>query len=69
MNAIINMKKRSMKFEKKELRVIVPLDPAEGAWYTKPVCDYEEDDENGQIYKLTVWDEYYINSMMNGWIT
>jgi len=31
MDIVINLKKRSMTFEKKEIRVIVPLDPAEGA--------------------------------------
>ena len=30
MNVVINMKKRKMIFEKKSLRVVVPLDPAEG---------------------------------------
>ena len=45
MNSIINLKKRIMTFEKKELRVIVPLDLAEGVRYTEPVCNYEEDDE------------------------
>lgn len=37
MNMSINPKKRSMTFEKKELRVIVQLDLAKGARYTKPV--------------------------------
>lgn len=37
MNAVTNLKKCSMTFEKKELRVIVALDPAEGVWYTKAV--------------------------------
>lgn len=35
--AIINLKKRKMIFERKNMRVIVPLDPLEGARYTKPV--------------------------------
>lgn len=34
MNAIINLKKRSMVFEKNGLRVVVPLDLTEGARYT-----------------------------------
>lgn len=44
MDAVINMKKRRMTFEKKALKVIVSLDPIEGACYTNPVCDYEEED-------------------------
>ena len=34
MNRVINLKKRKMIFEKKSLRVIIPLDPAEGLRYT-----------------------------------
>ncbi len=45
MNTIINLKKHSMTFEKKGLRVIVRLDPTEGVRCTEPVCDYEEDDD------------------------
>lgn len=37
MNAVINLKKHNMTFVNNELRVIVPLDLAEGARYTKPV--------------------------------
>lgn len=37
MNVIINLKKHNMRFEKKELRVIVPLDPTKGAQYIKPI--------------------------------
>jgi len=44
MNEVINLKKRSMRFEKKELRVVVPFDPAEDARYTEQVRDYEEVD-------------------------
>ncbi len=47
-----------MSFENKSLRVVVPLDPAEGARYTEPVCDYEEsEDELDQIYKITARDQ------------
>lgn len=53
-------------FEKKELRVIVPLDPAEGAWYTEPIWDYYEEDDIKQIYKLTMWNEDWINPMADG---
>lgn len=54
MNGAINLKKRTMSFERKSLQFIVPLDPVEGARYTEPVRDYEEsDDEMDQIYKIT----------------
>lgn len=43
MNAIINLKKCNMTFEKKEPRVIVPLDLAEGVQYTEPIWDYYEE--------------------------
>ena len=46
MNVVINLKKHRMTFEKKELRVIVPLDPAEGARYTEPIWDYYEEDDH-----------------------
>ena len=39
MNGVINLKKHKMIFEKKSLRVVVPLDPVEGLHYTEPVCD------------------------------
>ena len=34
-----------MIFEKKSLRVIVPLDPTEGSHNNEPVHDYESDDD------------------------
>ncbi len=34
---IINLKKRQMIFEGNNMRVIVPLDPSEGARYIEPV--------------------------------
>lgn len=66
MDMIINLKKHRMKFERKELRVIVPLDPTEGAQYTEPVRDYEEEDALDQIYKITVCDEDWINPTVDG---
>jgi len=50
MNGVINLKKWKMIFEKKSLRVVVPLDPAKGARYTKPVYD----DDFDCIYEITV---------------
>ena len=66
MNAVINLHKHSMKFEKKELRVIVPLDLAEGMRYTEPYRDYYEEDDIEKIYKLTMWDEDWIKTMEDG---
>lgn len=57
-----------MAFEKKALRVIMPLDFAEGVRYTEPVCDYVEDDDIDQIFKRTVHDEDWINPTADGWI-
>lgn len=45
MDAVNNLKRWRMKFEKKVLRVIVPLDLAEGAHYTKLVQNYHYDDD------------------------
>ena len=53
MNGVINLKKDKMIFQKKSLRVVIPLDPAEGSWYTEPVRDYESDDDLDYIYKIT----------------
>ena len=53
MNGVINLKKHKMIFEKKSLRVVVPLDPVEGSRYTEPVHDDECDDDLDCIYKIT----------------
>jgi len=54
MNRVIDLKKQKMAFEKKSLRVVVPLDPPEGAGYMEPVHDFvESDDDLDQIYKIT----------------
>jgi len=45
MNGVVNLKKRKMIFEKKLLRVVAPLDLAEGSRYTELVGDYESDDD------------------------
>jgi len=53
MNGVINLKKRKMIFEKKSLRIVVPLNPAEGARYIQPVRDDNSDDDLDCIYKIT----------------
>lgn len=45
MNEVINLKKCKMIFEKKSLRVVVPLDPAKGERYTELACDDDSDDD------------------------
>ena len=66
MDVVINLKKRRIKFEKKELLVIVLLDPTKGSRYTKPVHYYEEEDDLDQIYKITGCNEYWMNPTANG---
>ena len=56
MNEVINLKKHKMIFEKKSLRVVVPLDPMEGSCSTKLVRDNESDDDLDYIYKITAWE-------------
>ena len=52
-----------MVFERKGKRVIVPLDPAEGARYTKPTHEEEEVD---YIHKLSTQDEDRVNPKAEG---
>lgn len=58
-----------MTFEKKSLRVIVPLVPAEGACYTKPVHDEDNDEELDCIYQITVKDQDQVNPIVDGRIS
>ena len=58
-----------MKFEKKSLHIIIPLDPVEGSHYTKPIHDYESDDDLDYIYKIITRDQDWVNPTMDGWIT
>ena len=59
-----------MLFEMKSLCVVVPLEPVEGSHYTKPVHNYEDnDDDLDQIYKITTWDQDWVNPTTDGWIS
>ena len=69
MNGVINLKKRKMIFEKKSLRVVVPLDPVEGSCYTEPVCDNESDDDLDCIYKITAKEQDWVNPTAGGRIS
>ena len=66
MNGVINLKKRRMIFEKKALCVVVPLDPAEGSRYTNPVRDYDSDDDLDCFYKITTWEQDWVNPTADG---
>jgi len=68
MNGVINLKKWKMIFEKKLLRVIAPLDLAEGLRYTEPVHDYESDDGLDCIYKIIARDQDWVNLTVDGLI-
>lgn len=56
MNGVINLKRQKMIFEKKSLRVVVPLDLSEGARYIELVRDEDSDDELDYIYQIIVQD-------------
>jgi hypothetical protein len=50
-----------MTFEKDGLRIVAPLDPDEGPWYTKPIIEEDHAFELENIYKLTARQQDYIN--------
>ena len=53
--AVINLKKRQMIFEGKDLRFILPLDPSQGERYTEPLRQKDQDDVE-HIYTITAQD-------------
>ena len=63
MDGVINMKRRRMEFESNGVRVIIPLDPAEGQGYTELV---RTEDDIDQIYKLTLREGDWINPTTYG---
>lgn len=69
MNGVINLKKWKMIFKKNSLRIVVPLDPAEGAHYTEPVQDDESDDELDCIYQIMVQGQDWVNPTADGRIS
>jgi len=70
MNGVINLKNRTMSFEKKSLLIVVPLDLSKGLRSTEPVRDYEEsDDDLDKIYKITVRDQDWVNLTSEGRIS
>jgi len=69
MNKVINLKKHKMIFEKKSLRVVVPLDRIEGARYIELVHDNDSDDDIICIYKITVGEQDWVNLTVDGRIS
>ena len=69
MNGVISLTKWKMIFEKKSLCIIIPLDPAEGSCYMEPVRDYESDDDMDCIYKITTWEQDWVNPTTDGRIS
>lgn len=66
-DVIINLNKIKMTFERKALRIVVPLDLAEEAHYTEPVHEFVEDDDDlDHIYNITTLNEYWINLTADG---
>ena len=64
--AVINLKKRQMIFEGRDLRVILPLDPSQGERYTEPLRQKDQDDVE-PIYTITVQDRGYEDPPTIGW--
>lgn len=60
MDSLIKLKRRSMVFEKNGTKVVIPLDPSKGAWYTEPVREEYGDEDIDHIYKLNMCDEDWI---------
>ena len=60
--AIINMKRREMIFEVRDLRVITPLDPTEGKRYIELARGNDIDN----LYNMTVWMDDYVNPTIDG---
>ena len=69
MNRVINLKKCKMIFEKKSLRVVVPLDPAEGARYIELMHNDDSDDDLDCIYRITTREQDWVNLTADGRIS
>lgn len=58
-----------MIFKKKSLRVVVPLDLAEGARYNELVRNDDSDDDLDCIYKITAREQDWVNMTADGRIS
>jgi hypothetical protein len=65
-STVVDLKKRRMNFERDGLRVIAPLDPDEGQWYTEPIREEDHAYALENIYKLTSRQQDYINPTADG---
>jgi hypothetical protein len=61
-HVIINLNKREMIFEVRELKVIAPLDLTKGKRYIEPRRGNEIDN----LYNMTVWMDDYVNPTVDG---
>jgi len=52
MNGVINLKQRKVIFEKKSLRVVVPLDPIDGPRYIELVHNEDKDNALDCVHKI-----------------
>ena len=69
MNGVINLKKHKMIFEKMPICVVVPLDPIEGSCYMELVHDYDRENDMDCIYKITTWEQDWVNPIADGQIS
>lgn len=69
MNEVTNLKKHKMTFEKKSLRIVVPLDPAKVSCYTELMHEYESDDDLDYNYKITAREQDWVNPTTDGRIS
>ena len=59
-----------MTFESNGMKVIQPLDPYQGPWYSDPTYENMEQDSLDQLYTMIVGKlEYYINAIADGSIS
>jgi hypothetical protein len=60
--AIINLNRREMIFEVRDLKVTAPLDPTEGKRYIEPI----RGNNINNLYNMTAWMDDYVNPTTNG---
>ena len=63
---VIDMKKRQMTFEDKQIRVIAPLDPFQGPRYIELIREEEEVHNMESLYQMTANQSGYINPTAEG---
>lgn len=64
--AILNLKKRQMRFESEDLIVVTLLDPNEGEHYVELVREDLDKVDLDHFYNVTVKPEDYINPIVDG---